>query len=81
MSELAPGIFISGFVPAEKAYVIALREVLGVDVPERGIAVNPADWERVPGAVRERILDDVTREDAARGLRCLQEFLAKGDSQ
>jgi hypothetical protein len=80
MTELAPGVFVSEFVPSGKAFVIALREILGGDAPERGIAVAPADWERVPAATRERILDDITRGDAARGLCALQDLLGSVDS-
>jgi hypothetical protein len=80
VAELAPGIFVSNLVPTGSAFVMALAAVLP-DGPERGIALHPEDWERVPGAERERILDDVTRGDAGRGMAKLDRFLAAQEGQ
>jgi hypothetical protein len=74
MGEPAPGFFISTFVPPGKAYEMAIREIVGSG-PERGIAINPRDWERIPAAERELILDAITHADAQRGLREIAQAL------
>lgn len=70
------GIFVSDLIPPGKAYVMNLRAIgLGVPGPERGIAIGPDAWAKVPPAERERLFDAVARREAERGLVELQGFL------
>lgn len=75
MSEMAPGVYVTDLVSPGRAFMLNL-EVLLPGGPLRGVAVNPADWARIPPAERERILDDVTRADAERGLARIEAMLA-----
>lgn len=76
MSELAPGVFESQYVPRGTCLVTKPAEIVGSG-PESGFAIHPADWVLIPGAARERILDEITRTDAERGLRMIEDALSK----
>ena len=77
MSEVAPGIFLSEFVDRGTVYVMDLRFLTFTgDAPDLGVAIHPDDWAKFPPAERERFLDEMTRRDAARGVRRLQEMLS-----
>jgi hypothetical protein len=75
MSEMAPGLFVSVWIPVGKAYIMDNSEIGAPGAPPRSLAINPLDWERVEPAERERILDEITRRDAERGLKELQSML------
>lgn len=72
MSELAPGLFVSEYAPRGKCLVMAPTAIF----PSRSVAIYPADWDLLPGETRERILDEITRTDAQRGLRMIEVALA-----
>jgi hypothetical protein len=80
VAEPAPGVFLSCFVPRGQALGMNLSLIVP-DGPKRGVALHPDDWERIPGADRERFLDDVTRGDAARGLRAINRFVATSEGE
>lgn len=65
--ELAPGIFTASFVPRGTFFV--MREPVGGNGPAKGVAINDEDWAAIPGALRERFLDEMVRIDSDRGLR------------
>lgn len=46
-----------------------MREPVGGNGPAKGVAINDEDWAAIPGALRERFLDEMVRIDSDRGLR------------
>lgn len=82
MSEVAPGLYTSPFVKPGTMLEMKPHLIMAHPVfPHRAVAVHPDDWQRIPGAERERILDDLTRGDAVRGQAAIERFLCEGDSE
>jgi len=75
--EIAPGLFISGFVPQGQAFRMSRAMLDGG--PGYGLAINVADWKRIPPELREKFADDMTRLDAERGARAFAAYLAAAD--
>lgn len=82
MAELAPNLFVTTLSPAGVVYLMDMDALAPcwVDTDKqpqgKGLIVNQADWDNLPPAQREMLLDTVTRESAARGLVLLQRWLS-----
>lgn len=77
MPEVAPGIFVSVWVPAGRAMAVD-ASMLSRQVPRRWVVVHPDDWDRIDPAERERIVDEQMRECADLGQRDLERWLREG---
>lgn len=75
MSELAPGFYVDDWVPPGRIYRMQIGMFYGHAGP--ATAIHPSDWERIPGADRERLLDELTRADARRGQALLEAALVE----
>lgn len=78
MAELAPGFSTSPRVPAGRALVFdvgTLGGESGIAGTGKAIVMAERDWERIPGAARERLLDDFTRKSALWGIGVLEQHL------
>ena len=77
MAELAPGLCVSEFVPAGNAVVFPPFRWLDGTTRPQTIGVNPVDWERIPGPLRERLLDALVRRSAEEGVAEIEAALAQ----
>jgi hypothetical protein len=73
MPELAPGLYVSEYVPVGTVYEMDLMMILRTpSTPNRGIAINPATWALIHPEEQERIKDLLVHEDALRGLALIR---------
>lgn len=77
MIQLTPGLYVHPYVPQGRLYKIAtwFLDIEGLAGSDWAWAVNPHDWERIPGPDRERLLDTWTHESAKAGLAQLEDWL------
>lgn len=77
-AELAPGLYVTDLAPPGQAFVLRPAKAFmfaAWEGPERLLVVSPADWEKIPAAVREEVLDWLVRQDAERGLEVMEDHL------
>lgn len=81
MTELTPRLYVSSYVPPGKVYMLDTN-ALGFDTLDglggdgSAIAISSKDWQCIPGADRERFIDDFTRRSAEKGTVELEKWLA-----
>lgn len=78
MAELAPGIFVTDWLAEPGTAFVLNGTAFGLPdcgADGKGIVLHQADWDRLPPAEREALLDDITRRSAEDGLKRLERWL------